>query len=54
MQASIRNTLALLPATRGPMLASSEVTGPPLVGALKRTAEIEIGFALLWTLALVA
>ena len=45
-------TLTLLPATSGPMRASAEVAGPPLVEALKRTAAVELGFALLWTLGL--
>src|SRR5207247_8906179 len=45
-------TLVLLPATTGPMRASVETTGPALVEALKRTAAIEVGFALIWTLGL--
>jgi 1,4-dihydroxy-2-naphthoate octaprenyltransferase len=46
-------TLALLPATSGPMTASAAASGPPLIAALKRAATLELGFALLWALALV-
>jgi 1,4-dihydroxy-2-naphthoate polyprenyltransferase len=45
--------LAALPATTAPMRASAETGGPALVGALKRAAAIEAGYALLWTLGLV-
>jgi hypothetical protein len=46
-------TLALLPTTTGPMRASGEADAPALVEGLKRAAEIELGFALLWTAGLV-
>ena len=46
-------TLALLPATATPLRESAETSAPALVEALKRTAAIELGFALLWTLGLV-
>jgi 1,4-dihydroxy-2-naphthoate octaprenyltransferase len=47
--ATVLLTLALLPATTRPLRESGELTGPPLVAALKRTAEVELGFGLLWT-----
>jgi 1,4-dihydroxy-2-naphthoate octaprenyltransferase len=45
-------TLALLPATNSPMRASAGTSGPALVGALKRAAAIEAGYALVWTVGL--
>jgi 1,4-dihydroxy-2-naphthoate octaprenyltransferase len=45
--------LALLPATTGPLRDSASPSSPALVAALKRAAAIELGFALLWTIALV-
>jgi 1,4-dihydroxy-2-naphthoate octaprenyltransferase len=46
-------TLGLLRGTLAPMRASAGADGPALVAALKRTAAIELGFALIWALALV-
>ena len=45
-------TLAVLPATRSAMRASAETSPPALVGALKRAAAVEAGYALVWTLGL--